>query len=241
LTEIIADPDLVTELFDESERAPSVTMQTLAEQVTNDPMKNELIRRASEILRSSIGTMEPAMRELVQKSLGAAGIKPEDLMSGGSAKLLELMRQRAQAMNAHVQSSRAGGSTGAQSPAGAVISLEKAWHGVHYLMCGATDPGSTLLSQVVMGGTEVGEDLGYGPARYFEADKIPDIVRELTGAGLEPEIRARFDPAQMTTAQIYPFGWQPSDLKWVMDEFHKLRQFFIEAGAAKYAVITNLE
>jgi hypothetical protein len=59
LTEIIADPDLVTELFDESERAPSVTMQTLAEQVTNDPMKNELIRRASEILRSSIGTMEP--------------------------------------------------------------------------------------------------------------------------------------------------------------------------------------
>jgi hypothetical protein len=151
------------------------------------------------------------------------------------------MRQRAQAMNAHVQSSRAGGSASAQSPAGAVISLEKACHGVHYLMCGATDPGSTLLSQVVMGGTEVGEDLGYGPARYFEADKIPDIVRELTGAGLESEMQARFDPAQMTTAQIYPFGWQPSDLKWVMDEFHKLRQFFIEAGAAKYAVITNLE
>jgi hypothetical protein len=108
-------------------------------------------------------------------------------------------------------------------------------------MCGATEPGSTVLSQVVMGGTEVGEDLGYGPARYFEANKVPDLARELTRAGLEAEMQVRFDPAQMTTLQIYPFGWQPSDLNWVMDEFHKLRQFYIDAGAAKYAVLTVLE
>jgi len=49
-----------------------------------------------------------------------------------------------------------------------------------------------MLSQVVMGGTEVGEDLGYGPARYFEPKLVLYIVGELTRAGLEAEMQGRF-------------------------------------------------
>jgi hypothetical protein len=214
LMQIIADPDLVTEEFDESVGVPAANPRMFADLLKNDPMKNEMIRRASQILRSSIGSMDPAMLERVKKSLGAAGIDPEELVSGGAgAKLIEMMRQRAQAINARVQSSRRGDpADGAQSRSGEVITLEKAWHAVHYLMCGATEPGSSPLSQIVMGGTEIGEDLGYGPARYFEADKVPAFVGELTRAGLESEMQARFDSAQMTAAQIYPFGWQPDDL-----------------------------
>src|ERR1700693_2094442 len=96
LQQVIADPNLVTEVFDESEGSPSVTPGMFTDLVNkNDPSKNELIRRASQILTSSIRSMDPAMSELVKKSLGAAGIDPETLSKGiGGDKLIELMRQR---------------------------------------------------------------------------------------------------------------------------------------------------
>src|ERR1700724_3006719 len=47
---------------------------------------------------------------------------------------------------------------------GAAISIDKSWHGVHYLLCGAAEPTTTLISKAIMGGTEVGDDFsGYGP------------------------------------------------------------------------------
>ena len=57
--------------------------------------------------------------------------------------------------------------------------IEKAWHGVHYLLCGRAVPGTGLASQAVMGGTDVGDDLGYGPARYFTPDQVAAMAREL--------------------------------------------------------------
>ena len=55
-----------------------------------------------------------------------------------------------------------------------------------------------------MGGTEVGDDLGYGPARYFDADKVAAIARELSRPNLEAEMAARWDPDKMATLGIYP-------------------------------------
>jgi hypothetical protein len=93
----------------------------------------------------------------------------------------------------------------------------------------------------VIGGTEVGEDLGYGPARYFEADKVHEIANELGRASLEAEMIARFDPVKMTTLGIYPGGWKPGDVDWLMEEFRRLRQFYADASAGKFAVVANLE
>jgi len=92
-----------------------------------------------------------------------------------------------------------------------------------------------------MGGVEVGEDLGYGPARYFEADEVRAISHALSGANLEAEMIARFDPARMTSLSIYPGGWKAGDDKWLMEEFRRLRKFYDDASAAKLAIVTNLE
>src|SRR5713101_847513 len=78
----------------------------------------------------------------------------------------------------------------------------KAWHGVHYLLCGDIEPGSAIPSQAVMGGVELGEDLGYGPARYFETGKVNQIAQALSAANLEAEMIARFDPVKMTSLGI---------------------------------------
>ena len=93
-----------------------------------------------------------------------------------------------------------------------------------------------------MGGTEIGEDLGYGPARYFEAKEVAAIARELSRPTLEAEMTARFDPAQMATLGIYPGQFDAGDdRQWLMDAFHKLRQFYVDASAANLAVVTCLE
>jgi len=113
---------------------------------------------------------------------------------------------------------------------------------VHYLLCGKAEPGTDLASQAIMGGTEVGEDLGYGPARYFEADKVADIARELSRPNLEAEMTARFDPAQMANLGIYPGQFDATDdRQWLMDAFRQLRQFYVDASAANLCVVTCLE
>ena len=92
-----------------------------------------------------------------------------------------------------------------------------------------------------MGGTEVGEDLGYGPARYFDAGEVANLASELSRPNLEAEMTARWDPAQMATLGIYPGKFDAADQQWLMDAFRQLRQFFVDASAAKLAVVTCLE
>jgi hypothetical protein len=113
---------------------------------------------------------------------------------------------------------------------------------VHYLLCGQPQAGSDLASQAVMGGTEVGDNLGYGPARYFEADRVAAIAKELSRPNLEAEMEARFDPDQMMQLGIYPVQFDdPDDRDWLMDAFRELRQFYVDASAAGVAVVTCIE
>ncbi|MFI5351521.1 MAG: DUF1877 family protein [Candidatus Binatales bacterium] len=127
-----------------------------------------------------------------------------------------------------------------QQGMGAALSLEKAWHGVHYLLCGEPDAGRTILSQAILGGTEFGDDLGYGRARYFAQAKVSLTAREMAQAELELEIemKARFDPVQMARAGIYPRLWTPTDAAWLIEEFRRLKNFYVEAGAGQFALVT---
>src|SRR5262249_7621299 len=118
------------------------------------------------------------------------------------------------------------------------ISIDKAWHGVHYVMCGAPEPGSTLLSQAILGGTDTGDDeegfSGYGPARYFTAAQVAELARALSRPELETEAAQRFDSARMAQLELYP-GWDAShaqdDREWIMGSFRRLRDFYQDAAA----------
>ncbi len=244
LNEIIEDPSRVTELLDGGEDTGGLVKGPLAQA---GPLGEamELMQRTPKILAASMAMMDPAMRERIKQRLAAAGINTDAMTAGGedADALLKLMRERGQALAAMVgsqQSPKAPNSSG-KAGQGAKISLEKAWHGVHYLLCGEIEPGSAIPSQAVMGGVEVGEDLGYGPARYFDADEVRAISQALNRATLEAEMTARFDPARMTSLGIYPGGWKAGDVNWLMEEFRRLQKFYDDASAAKLAIVTNLE
>jgi hypothetical protein len=56
------------------------------------------------------------------------------------------------------------------------LSLDKVWHGVHFLLCGKAEPDADPASQAVLGGEEIGEDdFGYGPARYLTPAQVAEI------------------------------------------------------------------
>ncbi|MGA9721169.1 MAG: YfbM family protein [Candidatus Binatus sp.] len=237
LKEILDDPSGVEELF--ANEQVSHAMPKLM-----GALQGQLQRQTPQMLAASMAAMPPEVRERLAQSLKNVGIDPDALARGeGGDALAKLMAQRLQELRSHLPAQPPAPSGSARpSGKGASISIDKAWHGVHYLLCGKVEPGSDLVSQAVMGGTEVGEDLGYGPARYFDANEVAAIARELTRPNLEAEMDARWDPDKMADLGIYPGQFVATeDRQWLMDAFRQLRQFYVDASAAKLAVVTCLE
>lgn len=120
--------------------------------------------------------------------------------------------------------------------------LDKAWHGIHWLLTGSIDVTSDVVSQAVMGGEEIGEDLGMGPGRLL----TPDVVRAVSTALDEtpPEVlRSRLDPAAMNRAEVYPTGiWDEADIfeAYVGPEYQRLRDFYRAAAGNDEAVVQTL-
>lgn len=237
LQQIIDDPSGVEELF---AGEPLVQVKPFM----RSGVQERLRALSPQMLSKAMESMQPALRDRLTQALKNIGIEPDALARGEQGdNLADMMAKRMQAMGMRMPGQTPPPSAGSKqsSKPAASISIDKAWHGLHYLLCGKLVPDSSIAGQVVMGGKEVGDDLGYGPARYFDAAKVADIARELTRPNLEAEMDARFDPAQMTKLELYPGHFDASDKQWLFDAFRKLQQFFVDASAARLAVVTCLE
>ncbi len=85
--------------------------------------------------------------------------------------------------------------------------LDKAWHGIHFLLTGTAWEGDPPWCYLVTGGTDIGDvDVGYGPARGLTSAEAKQFSAALSG--LSPEdLRRRFDPQKMKGEDIYPSIW----------------------------------
>jgi hypothetical protein len=118
------------------------------------------------------------------------------------------------------------------------VDLDKAWHGVHWLLTGSAEETVGPASEAILGGEPVGEDLGYGPARLLRADRVSAVAGVLQSLDLDL-LGADLDPARMQQAEVYPDIW---DERGVFDEYLRpalkdLREFYASAAAAHEAVI----
>jgi hypothetical protein len=238
-------------------------------QALEDRMRSSGLRLMADVLSQ----MNPEMRKQMEARLG---VTAATLASGeGGNLLVKAMEERRGRMAAILPDvlpgrppgmfpdmflSAPGGASGLGSagpakedPASAPVapreklSLDKAWHGVHYILCGHPEPGKTPISQVVLGGTDIGHDeegfSGYGPARYFTPVEVVGLAEILSHPELEAKAARHFDAAKMEELEIYP-GWNASqaesDSKWIMDSFRNLRDFFADAAAKGRAIVTCL-
>lgn len=76
------------------------------------------------------------------------------------------------------------------------LALHKDWNLLHFALTGASGEAPGPAGDVILGGDEVGEDLGYGPARVLMPEKVATVAAflgELGPAG----IMKRFDPRRV--------------------------------------------
>ena len=61
------------------------------------------------------------------------------------------------------------------------LDVDKAWHGIHFLLTNSAEGGSFPLAFLIVGGRNIGdEDMGYGPARGFAAREVAQIAAALS-------------------------------------------------------------
>jgi Domain of unknown function (DUF1877) len=107
--------------------------------------------------------------------------------------------------------------------------LDKAWHGIDFLLTRGRDAVAHGLDFLTEGGIEIrGQEVGYGPARAFRSTEVRAIARELSALS-DDVLRTRFDPATMTAEDVYPNIWDrtPPDedpLAYLMENVRTLRQ-----------------
>ncbi len=88
---------------------------------------------------------------------------------------------------------------------GSSVSLEKAWHGLHYLLTGDVWEGHGPLAFLLAGGELLGSD-DEAPARWFTPEETAQIHQALSQLS-DDELWARFDPVAMEQNEIYPGIW----------------------------------
>jgi len=120
------------------------------------------------------------------------------------------------------------------------VDLDKAWHGIHYLLTGSAEPNGTLASKVIMGGEDIGPDQGYGPAQLLYPEEVKAIAQLLEQTNPET-LRGRFKPKEMTRADVYPSViWERDGdqaLKYLLEDYKKLVAFYKRAAERRQAVI----
>lgn len=115
-------------------------------------------------------------------------------------------------------------------PDEAFLDIDKSWQVIHFLLTDDLWDTSTLLGKAILGGKDIGEDQGYGPARLLD---VPDVV-EISQA-LEPitvnEMQRRFDVRRLQKAAVYCPPHDQADASYYMNYFSKLKAYYAEAAA----------
>jgi hypothetical protein len=129
---------------------------------------------------------------------------------------------------------------------GRVLDLDKAWHGLHFLLTGTAwdgeEPGCFLLA----GGQEIGDDEADSRPRVLDANQVRRFSEFLSAISTQ-ELQRRFDPARMNLLDISPEGIWAGDLapdmpafKYLSESFDDLRTFVGGAAEQSDAVIVQL-
>jgi hypothetical protein len=162
----------------------------------------------------------------------------EDLLAGANGEVIQLFGNG---------TSRPPTGTDSWEPDGDAdeLDVDKAWHGIHFLLTGTAWEGSFPLNFIVSGGKQIGDvDVGYGPARALTSEDVRRLA-----AALEPltsaEIERRFDPKKMTKLQIYPDIWdrdpdEDDSLGYLLEYYTDLRDFVRRTAERGQALLVYL-
>jgi Domain of unknown function (DUF1877) len=120
------------------------------------------------------------------------------------------------------------------------VDVDKSWAAIHFMLTGSQWGGSEPECLPVLGGTEIGSDIGYGPARYLTPQQVVSANAVLASIPAE-ELKKRFVPARLDEADVYPSGiWLDEGMdgfEYIEHWYGQLREFYAHAAKNGNAVL----
>ncbi|POX42989.1 DUF1877 domain-containing protein [Streptomyces sp. Ru72] len=120
------------------------------------------------------------------------------------------------------------------------FSTYKTWDLLRFLLARAEFPVNVIHGEESFAEDE-DEDWGYGPPRYLRPERVR-LAAEALRATSYDQLVSGVDPAELTSAEVYPLGWsEPGSLEWGRPWFDGLTQFFEAAARADDAILVWLD
>lgn len=119
------------------------------------------------------------------------------------------------------------------------LHLDKSWHILHFLLCGAAWTGAGPLGFLLGGGeTLVDVDVGFAPARAFDAAEVAEIAAALAALDWS-DLLARWDTEAIRAAEIYAVDPDAtlSEQQYAAGHYAQLQVFMRGLAAAGLAMI----
>lgn len=119
------------------------------------------------------------------------------------------------------------------------LDLDKAWDGLHFVLT-PSGPGAARALLGVDGWISTGG--GYVQARLVGPADVSAIADALDAVDV-PAMRARFDPAALTEAGVYPNVWDNGVEEFdtmLLPALRELRVFYREAASGGQAVLLGI-
>ena len=116
--------------------------------------------------------------------------------------------------------------------------LDKSWHALHYLLTGRADEAPPPLGNAILGGTPLGPDLGYGPARLLSPAEVQEVAVALSMVRAE-DLDKQCNLSTMKTVQVYACNEQ-DDLLLAKNYFGKLKAFYAKAAKRQHGMLLYL-
>lgn len=120
-----------------------------------------------------------------------------------------------------------------------VLDLGKSWHGIHFLLTGSDWHGDAPWSWTIMGGTSIGSDVGYGPARYLLPDQVQQVAEALTNQS-RGDLAKEYVPKTMDKLGIYPGLWERDGkiaLDYLLRNYDHVVRYYQNAVEKKQAML----
>lgn len=125
------------------------------------------------------------------------------------------------------------------------LDIRKSWEPLNFLLAGTPhEPGPDPLGTAVLGGREVGEDLGYGPVRVLSPAETAEVADALEALG-DGGLMARYSADAFEEAGLEPAGWDDPEedeerREWMLDTYHEVRDYYVEARGRGYGMLLAL-
>ena len=120
------------------------------------------------------------------------------------------------------------------------LDIDKAWQGIHFLLTGEPYSNESFLAKAIFGGTEVGDDVGFGSARYLTPEEVNQVAVALRDVSTE-DLAERYIPRAFEEANIYPAGiWESEGsvaLDYLLSNYESMAAFYELVAARGDAIL----